>query len=773
MLLHFLRIGYRNILKRKATSVINLVGLALGMVSCIYISAWVQDELGWDRFHANYDRLHRFYSSMSSGVTESTPLALVPTLRDNYPEIAQLTRFSPKRYSLRSGDLAITENGALVDREFFDMFTFPFLKGDIGENFDASRSMVITERLANKIFLNGDPVGRSLMVEGGQEFTVTGIVRDVPENSHIQFDYLLPIRQMRAGADRDWSYDCVSYLTLRDNADLAVFREKMIPFIRDNDTMDVEVALRIQPLRDIHLHALSGTDPVTYIYIFAGLALVILFIACVNVINLSASQSVFRAREIGLRKVVGAGRRHIVAQFMGESITLSLLALLLAMTGAGLLYPLLNELSGKQITFSHFISGWNIAGALGLSLLTGLVAGSYPAFLLSSLQPVRTVKGKMPYTRGSRALRRCFVAGQFIVTVILMVTTLSMNRQLDYIRDKDLGFNRDQVVSVPMSSEMWQNFKVLKEQLGRNSGIAGVTAAYNNPTEIRHTNVMDWEGNGAGEPVSIKDQSVDVDYFHLFEMQLVEGRVFSEEYSTDIGCFVLNEAAAELLGTGSTVGKQITVWRTAGPVIGVVKNFHSASLHEEIEPIVFMTSERHGPRTRLFVKLSPRNITGTLGLIEETVAGLAPGSSFEYAFLDDVFAAQYARDLRLGALYRVFTFLATFISCMGLYGLVSLALSGRIREIGIRKVMGATVPRIISLVLNEFLILICISTLIGWSVGYVVTAGILDNYAYQAGISPWVFVAAWLLIFFLAVVSVGGRVTAAALARPVDSLRHE
>ena len=773
MLKHFFRIASRNIMRHKAYSLINLVGLALGMISCIYITLWVQDELGWDGFHKNYNKLYRFTAKMSDGFHVSTPLALVPNLREKFPEIDKMTRFSPKKYNVRLGDVNSNENGALIDRDFFDMFSFPFIRGNAQSNFNSSKTIVITERIAKKFFLTQDPIGQVLVINNDKQFIITGILKDVPENSHIRFDFLLPIRQLREGADSDWSYDCVSYLTLNNSMNFSNFQDKISYFISENDRMNWDVLLQAQPFRKIHLYSLNGTDPIIYIYIFIALALAILIIACVNFVNLSISRSVFRAKEIGLRKVVGAEKKDIIIQFMGESITLSLIALLLSIIGALLLYPMLNQISGKQISSSDFFSIYNILGALGLGVLTGLGSGIYPALLLSSIVPATTVKGKIQYTMGSKFLRRLFVSSQFIVTVILIIITLTMYRQLNYIRNMDLGFNKEQVLSIPMNDQLWRNFSVFKENLKQNTNIINVTSAYNNPTDISHTNLINWKGNSTGKPITIKDQSIDYDYFDLFKMDIIEGRAFSKDFPNDDECFILNEEAVKLTGFSSPIGRLITIWAKEGMIIGVVKNFHSSSFHEKIKPIVFMISERHGPRTKIFVKLKTHNISETIQYIKSKAAHFAPNNQFEYTFLDDVFADQYSKDQRLSALYRIFTILAVIISCLGLYGLVSLSLSIKTKEIGIRKVLGATVAKIITLVLKEFVILICISTFIGWLVSYFVVDNILNNYAYNAGISFWIFFAAWIIILFMTVLSIASRVLKAALTNPVDSLKYE
>lgn len=773
MIKHYFKTALRNIKKSKIYFLINVGGLALGMISCIYITLWVRDELGWDRFHENYHKLYRFTPQMTDGTHSWTPLALVPSLRGKFPEIDTMTRFSRKKYNIRFGDTDVSENGGLIDRTFFDIFSFPLYRGDIQDNFNDSTSIVLTERLAGKLFPSGDPIGQPVIVNNGKRFIVTGIMKNVPENSHLQFDFLLPIRQMREGADTDWSYDCFSYFTLKDKTNPDVFQKKISHFISENDKMDHNVLLKIQSFGHIHLHSLNGTDPIVYIYIFMGLALIILLIACINFINISTSRSVFRAKEIGIRKVAGAQKKEIIRQFMGESAAMSMAALFLSIIGACFLFPWLNRLSGKQILPGDFFTPVNILGALVLGIVTGLGSGIYPALRLSSIAPVKTVKGTFRHTAGSTRLSRVFVSSQFTVTVILIITTLTMYRQLNFMLNRDLGFKRDQVISIPMNDALRDNYPLLKENLKRHTGIINVTSAYNNPTDIYHSNVINWKGNPAGKPVTVKDQSVDYDYFDLFQMEIVRGRSFSREFPTDRDGFILNQTAAALTGYNDPIGRPVTVWAKEGKIIGVVRDFHSSSFHQKIKPTVFMLSERHGRRTRMFVKLRAQDITGSLGYIRQTLSRLAPDSHFEYTFLDDVFAGQYAKDQRLGNLYCTFTILAVIISCLGLYGMVSLILSGKTREFGIRKVLGSTVTGIITLVSREFLTLISLSTLIGWPVSYLVVNSILSRYQYRAGISIWIFLAAWIMVLFLAALSIGGRVLRSARANPLNSLKYE
>lgn len=773
MIFNYVRSAFRNIRKYKSHSLINLVGLGLAMTCCIYIMLWVQDEWAFDGFHKNYDRLYRFVVKMDDGWHESTPLALVPTVRERFPEIEQMTRFSKKRYNVRSGGTSSNEKGALIDRNFFAMFSFPLVTGEVQSNFSNSHTILITQRLARKFFPDENPIGRPLIIENNKRFTITGVMKNVPQNSHIQFDFLLPIKQMRENANTDWSYDCRSYLTVKDTVNLDDFQHKIASTINDHNPMDWNVLLKAQPFGKIHLYSLNGTNPVIYIYIFIGLALVILFIACVNFVNLSNSLSVFRAKEIALRRVAGAKKVDVVIQFVGEATLLSLAALVFSIIAAFILLPVLNQLSGKQIDFNDFFSLTNILGALSMAGFTGILCAIYPALLLSSIPPAQTVRGRTQYRESSKIFRRIFLSTQFIVTIILIIGTLTMYRQLNFIWHMDLGLNKDQVISIPMNKQLRSSYSPFKDSLMQNTGIVHVTSAYNNPTNIFHTNLIDWQGNKSGKPISIMDQSVDYDYFALFAMTFVNGRSFSRKFPADEKAFVLNEAALKLIGYKNPIGKTVTLWKTEGPIIGIVKDFHSSPIHQKIKPTVFMLSERHGPRTKIFVKLKSSNISATLQFIRSKVTKFAPNNPFEFTFLNEFFARQYLNDQRISALYRIFASLAVVISCLGLYGLVSSAVNGRTKEIGIRKVLGSTIPKIVTLLSKEFVILICLSTLIAWPLSHLIIQRILDNYAYKVDIGIFIYLLSWMIIFSLALISVGSKIFRAAHSNPVDSLRSE
>ena len=774
MLKNYFKITWRNIKNHKGYSFINIMGLAVGMACCILILLWVQDELSFDKFHDNYSDLYRTVAEINDTKYFSNPLALAPTLKNKHPEIIKAARFCGRYWLIKHGEKLSNEAGALVDDDFLKMFTYPLLKGSPETVFAGRESIVITERTAVKYFGSQDPIGQSLLINNNTELVITGILKDVPLNSHLQFDFLVPMRLMGERAEISWSWEARTYLLLQKNVSWRDFEERISGFVDEHDKRtEQKVTLYVQPLSKIHLYAIRGANPVIYVYIFLIIAAAILIIACINFINLSTARSNTRAKEIGMRKVVGAEKADIIRQFMGESIFLSVFAFLVAMGLVYLFLPAFNNLAGKQMVLD--LSG-NISTLFvlaGIILFTGLISGSYPALMLSSFKPVNTLKGKLQSGSGGYISRRVLVVGQFTATIILIIGTIIIYKQLNFIRNKDLGLNKDQVVSISMNSELRQNYLAFKNELQQNPNVINVTSARRLPTNIGHMNPVYWEGRGPENYVTMTDASINYDYFKTFEMEIIQGRSFSEEYTTDKENYILNEEAARITELDSPVGKMFSCWEDEGKIIGIVKNFHSSSLHSEIGPVIFTLSQRHGSHGYIFVKILPNDVSGTLNYLEIKAVEFAPNNLFDYRFLDDAFNSQYQNDQRRGSIYKYFSFLAIFISCLGLFGMASFTAEQRTKEIGIRKVLGASIPHIVKLISKDFLVLLFISNIIAWPVAYFLMEKMLNNYAYRTSIAFWVFIVSGIIVIFLALLTVCIKIIKAAYANPVDSLRYE
>ena len=775
MIRNYMKITWRNIRNNKIYSFINIMGLAVGMACCFLILLWVQDELSYDKFHANFEDIYLTIPELQSQKVYANPLALAKTFKDQYPEVRLITRYGWQTFLMQHGDRISNEEGGLIDDDFFKIFDFPLVQGSPETALTSRQSVILTESTAAKFFGSEDPMGKSLRVNNALDLIVTGIAKDVPKNSHIQFDFLASTQLYGKRGETSWSYEAATYALLDKNVSIPDFEKKILGFIDEHDKRTKqEHFLHLHPLSKVHLYSLNGTDPIIYIYIFLIIAAAILIIACINFINLTTARSNTRAKEIGMRKVVGAEKSDLIRQFLGESIILSVIALLVAFGLVCLILPAFNRIAEKQITLDisgHMSTLFLLAGIV---LFTGLASGSYPAFMLSSFKPANVLKkGKVQSGSGGIVLRKILVVGQFTATIVLLIGTMVMYKQLNYIRNKDIGLDRDHVVTISMSRELRQAYRSFKNEIKRNPQVVNVSAARRIPTNIGHFNPVYWEGKGPEDYVTMTDASVDYDYFETLGMKILQGRSFSEEYATDEENYILNEEALRITGLESPIGKMFSCWEDEGKIIGIVKNFHTSSLHSEIGPVIFTLSQRHGSHSYIFVKIRPDDVQGTIAYLKKKVAEFAPNSAFEYSFLDDEFNRQYGNDQRRGEIYRYFTILAVFISCLGLFGMASFTAEQRTKEIGIRKVLGASVTNIISLISKDFLVLLLAANVIAWPVAYYLMDKMLNNYAYRTSIALWIFIVSSSMAVLIALLTVCVKILKAAYSNPVDSLRYE
>lgn len=775
MLKNYFKVTWRNIRNNKIYSFINIMGLAVGMACCILILLWVQDEVSYDKFHENYSDIYRTIPELQGAKYYSNPLALGRFFKEQYPEVKKIARFCDRYWLLKYKDRIFNESGALVDDDFLNIFTFPLVKGTPETVLASQDSIVLTERAAVKFFGAQDPIGKSLLVNNNTELMVTGILKDVPKNSHLQFDFLASMKLMGERGETSWSYEARTYALLEKNVDIQDFADKISGFVMEHDKRtNQKVVLHIQPLSKVHLYSLNGTDPIIYVYIFLTIAAAILIIACINFINLTTARSNTRAKEIGMRKVVGAEKTDLIRQFMGESIILSAIALLVAVCLVYLFLPAFNRIAEKQLTLDITGDISTVLLLVGIILFTGLASGSYPAFMLSSFKPANILRrGKLRAGSGGFLLRRILVVGQFTATIVLIIGTIVMYKQLNYIRNKDIGLDRDHVVTISMNRELRAAYRSFKNEIKQNPNVINVSAARRIPTNIGHMNPVYWEGKGPEDYVTMTDASIDYDYFDTLGMNIIQGRSFSEEYATDPQNYILNEEALRITGLESPIGKMFSCWEDEGKIIGIVKNFNASSLHNEIEPVIFTLSQRHGSHSYIFVKIKPDDISGTLAYLKKKAAEFAPNNLFEYSFLDDEFNRQYGSDQRRGEIYKYFTFLAIFVSCLGLFGMASFTAEQRTKEIGIRKVLGASIAHIISLISKDFLVLLFVSNVIAWPVSYYLMEKMLNNYAYRTTIAVWVFIVSGLMAVFIALITVCLKIIKVAYSNPVNSLRYE
>jgi len=775
-----LTFAWRHIVRHKLFSFINIAGLAVGMACFILIMIWVRDEQSHDRFHRHKDRLYLLTVIHPGDITDpNVPYALAPIMANECPEIARYTRIyelgALKTCSFRtrpdSGPSVMfyEDKVDLVDPSFFAMFSFPFIYGNPETALQTPDSLVLSEKASLKYFGGKNPLGQKLTFNNRADMTVRGVVR-IPARSTLQFDFLAPLRNEMS---TDWNWRDPSYVLLNEGVSLPAFRAKIASIMDKHSPFPNADALRVdvKPLTDIHLD--FGRR--IYVYLFSLIALFILFIACINYMNLATAGSAHRAREAGLRKVVGAGRAQLMRQFLGESVLLSLLALLLSLLMVTLCLPLLNSVAAKQMTFAPFQDPLICFLLAALAVAVGVVSGIYPAFFLAAGRPVETLKASTNLKSGRSSFRVVTVTGQFIISILLIACTLVVFDQLNYTRERPLGFRTDHIVEVPMNPTLGSRFDAYKSELLRNPHILNVTAGQSVPyDEDCKTSGVVWEGMDPATVPMVRYSITQLDYLETFGMNLLQGRGFKNEYPQDRNNYVINEEAAKYMGMDAPVGQTLTFWGVRGRIIGVVKNFHHVSLHRRILPHIFNVNPRHyGWLKYIFIRVATGNVPDTMKYIKETSMKYAPGYPVATRFIDRGVGELYRSEQRLGKIFGTFAFIAVFISCLGIFGLASFTAERRTKEIGIRKTLGASVSSIVVLLSREFTRWVLLANIIAWPLGWYAMHRWLENFAYRVDLSPVVFALAGALSFITAALPIGFQTLRAACANPVDVLKYE
>jgi putative ABC transport system permease protein len=782
-------IALRNLLRQKGFSAINIIGLSAGMACSILILLWVSNELSYNRFNKKADQIYRLVQTQHyvSGplTTPCMPGPIAKDLLKDIPEISNAFMYYVVPGVVSYSDKYFKEDIRLAGPSLWDMFTFNFLRGDRQHVFDDINSVVITDKFAKKYFGDEDPIGKMLKINNEHSFKVTGMISETPTNSTFRFDLCIPfeyIKNFDNNVDKyGWNtYYC--YVELAPGTDYRKVNEKIRNFLMlkeqdpnektDDPSMSV-IDLFLFPLNDIYLHSMSGRGGnITYVYIFSVIAVFILIIACINFMNLSTARAARRSREIGLRKVSGASRKQIIVQFIGESMLITLLAFIVAMVLVYLLLPGFNALAGKTLALNWSNLGLT-AGLAGIIIFVGILSGSYPAFYLSSLQPVKVLKNLPFKGKGSFNFRRILVVFQFTLSISMIICTIVVYRQLAYIDRKDLGMDRENVVFAEMRGKTSESFREIKNEFLRNPSIISVTRGNGLPFEIgSNSGGFDWEGRETKDDVLIGFGCTDVDYIKTIGMKMVAGRYFEEGYSTDTSsAIVLNEIAVGVMGMKDPIGKWVKWNGQKMIVIGVIKDFHFLPMTEEISPLVLVDSPKWC--NTIFVKVSNGKMDQAIEYMQDVWEKTNPGFPFEYRSLDAAFDELYVQEDRLGKIFRYFSILTILISSLGLFGLAAFMAEQRTKEIGIRKVMGADVSQILTTLSGSFLKWVVIANIIAIPVTYYVMNRWLDGYAYHAKLSLWIFLLAAVISLFIAVVTVSFQTVRAAYRNPVDALKYE
>ncbi len=797
MFKNYLKIAARNLLKHRVYSLINIIGLAVGMACTFLILLWVQDELSYDRYHARADQIYRLVVDMKlpekTILNALTSAPMAARLLEDYPEVLEAVRFLPfgRDRLVRHGDRHFYEGGIFyTDASIFKMFSFPFVKGDPETALANPNTIVITKDMAEKYFGDKDPIGENLRLYNVLDYKVTGIIENVPQNSHFHFDFLVSFKSLESimgSALQNWQVNPFYTYVLLPNDYPVTQLEAKLPAMVDKyvgetlQRVDAKWQLRLQPLTNIHLNPrdneIKAGSSIQSVYLFSAIAILILMIACINFMNLSTTRAITRAKEVSIRKVIGAQRRQLVVQFLGDSLLQTLMALGLAMVLIDLFLPSFNGIIEREL---H--PGWNLpvfGGLIGTTLLVGVLSGSYPAFFLSGFQPLKTMKG-LGSRWGSKRPQRfrgALVVFQFSISVILIVATLIVYMQLNFMKEKKLGLQPEQVVVVPVRQKsVRENADILQSQMLQQPGVLQVAFSSRKPgTGAGHVRVQREEAPTKKYQMP-KRMLVDHNFIPMLDIELTAGRNFSEKFTTDISeAFILNEKAVQDLGWSTpsdAIGKRIVVGETHGKIAGVVRDFHILPLRSNMFPLVIKLAP---PKSLpyMLVKVSSSDIATTIEDMEQTWNRLAPDWPFIYSFLDDDYQDLYQTEERFGKIFSSFTSLALLIACLGLFGLAFFSAEQRTREIGTRKVLGASVSGIVRLLSKDFVKLVLLANLIAWPLAWLTINRWLQNYAYRTEIGGWVFVLAGGLVLVIAFLTVSTQAIRAALANPVESLRYE
>jgi putative ABC transport system permease protein len=803
MFRNYLKTAWRNIRKNKLFSFINVLGLSLGIATCFVIMLYVQSELSYDKFNKHASNIARviFRADINGGkINESVTMAPVAaTIKRDFPEVEDATRLrnygASKIYY--NGKTFQQEEFAFVDPNFFTVFTLPFLKGNMSNALKEPNSIVITKDLAKKYFGNEEPIGKTLLfIDGNIPYKVTGIIDKMPANAHFHFNMFGSMTGRDEARSDSWlEGNFYTYLLLKPGTDYkklearfpAMVEKYMGPQIQQKMGLSLKqfrtkgnsLGFALQPLTSIHLHSDTTTElepggNAMYVYIFGGVAIFMLMIACINFVNLSTAGASKRAKEVGVRKVAGSGKLQLIGQFLSESMLITFLALAIAFVMAQLALPAFNRFSGMQLSFDVN----PVLAFIGLGLIVGVVSGIYPAFYLSSFKPIAVLKGKFTTSHKSFGLRSGLVVFQFFISVALIIGTIVVYQQMKYIQNKDLGYDKEQLITIPNSYALGNNQQAFKQQMLQDPRIMNATVSYYKPAgPTDRNNALAYPQGNDNNVVDGVEYHVDENYIPTFGMRMVSGRNFSKEFATDSFAIILNETAARALGwnnaaaIGKTVIRQNSDKGNNVPfhVIGVVKNFNFKSLHEAISPL-YMTLR---PEGGLIFKVKTTDVPGLLAFMKKQWDSYRLEEPFTYSFMDDLFSKTYAAEQKTGNILKLFSMLTIMVACLGLFGLATYTAEQRTKEIGIRKVLGASVTQVTQMLSKEFLKLVLIASLIAFPVAWWAMHQWLQSFAYRIGISWWVFAVGGFAAILIALITVSFQAIRAAVANPAKSLRTE
>ncbi len=794
MIKNYIKIAFRNLWRHKSFSLINIIGLAVGMTACFLIFMYVNFELSYDKFNTNFNNIYRLNTDIKSPnevlhwSSASPPMG--PSLQEDFPEVKANVRIFGASYLVESKNEKFQENNiSFTDPSIFKIFTFPFIQGDAATALTAPFSAVLTETMAKKYFGNTDALGKTLMLDGKHPVAITGVIKDVPLNSHFSFDMLISastMERLKLINMQEWgNFSNFTYLLLPEGYDASKLQAKLPGFLRKHISEDkrkkgYNYDLFVEPLKAVYMDTFRGAPvngSLSNVYIFSIIAVFILLIACINFINLTTARATERAKEVGIRKVVGAGKNQLTTQFLGESVIICLIAFIFSVVLSMLLLPMFNQLAGKIISHNILEHGY-IFILFAIAVAIGFIAGIYPALVLTNFSITSVLKGRFTSSVKGILLRKGLVVVQFTISIVLIVGTIIVYNQLNYMRNQSLGFKKDQMVVIDFSGDsvVQSQFQSIKNELKQIQGVLAVSASSTTPGNGNPVAYTEAETrSGALMPINMNMYDVDFDFIPQYGMKIIAGRAFSNAFATDsTKAFIINETTVKDLGYASAkdaVGKRFNQWGRTGQIVGVIQDFHFESLKENVKPLNLRINPKNIGVFTLTIKGG--DIPNTIGAIQNKWKALVPQRPFSYAFLDESFNKQYLTEDRFGKLFMYFAVLAIMISCLGLLGLASYSTLQRTREIGIRKVLGATIPGIVNMLSKEFMLLVFIAATIAFPLAWFGMHNWLKDFAYRINIGLWVFAVAGILAFTIAITTVSFQAIRAALANPVKSLRSE
>jgi putative ABC transport system permease protein len=805
MLKNYIKIAIRNLLRNKGYTFINIFGLATGIVCCLLILVYVQDELSYDKYHEKSDLIYRV---VNAGVIRGNQIEMPlvsgpwgPAMVEEMPEVLKAVRVKPpdSRWVISYEEQKYPEKGVyFVDPTFFQVFDVEMVVGEKTTVLDAPYSMVISEEMAEKYFGQEDPIGKILVGDNWMNFNITGIMKKHSPNTHMDYDFLVNFETLNRAIDpinkqlyygdlsQEWqNFRVFTYILLDDNADPDTVEDKMRVMLEKRlgmilRTAGVELNPYLQKLTDIHLKSdlegeLGPTGDESYIYIFSAVAVFILLIACINFMNLSTARSENRAKEVGIRKVVGADRRQLIQQFLGESFTFTLVATVIAGTAVLVLLRPFNAIAEKNISVSGLLNGQTILLLIGLVIIVGMASGSYPAFLLSAFRPADVLSGKKHKGSSGGLLRKILVVVQFAISVFLIIGLTVIFGQMRYIKNRPLGYDKKNILAVPLSDPSPRSmYDAYKTALLSNSQIASVTAASTIPGGLFGIALLRPVGSPANENLTLQWMVVDYDFVSTFGLELLEGRDLSRDFTTDLNrALLMNEEGVEQFGVASGLDLRLTGGGPGDlPVVGVLKNYYFKSLHQRLEPFVMFLGEEQGFNW-VFIKTTEENMPQVMRFAEQEWRRINPGHPFEYTFVDRNNDMMYHSEMKLSRLFTIFTVLALYIACLGLFGLASFTVVQRTKEIGMRKVLGASVSGIIVILSKEYVKWVALANVFAWPLAFYFLQRWLAGFAYHIDLSVFAFIVSGALALGIALLTVSVQTIKAATANPVESLRYE